>query len=97
MAISSRVFPSQGRPDHCLFYFDCYVPEVPTTDKARKYWEANVDLAIRTVDLEDIAMQVDMERGYQAGVMKEVLIGRNEPSLAHFQRAIHRAVTGTSV
>lgn len=45
----------------------------------------------------DIAMQVDMERGYQAGVMKEVLIGRNEPSLAHFQRAIHRAVTGTSV
>ncbi len=92
-----RLFPSRDRPDHCLVYFDCYVPEVPATDKARKYWEANVDLAIRTVDLEDIAMQVDMERGYQAGVMKEVLIGRNEPSLAHFQRAIHRAVTGTSV
>ena len=89
-----RLFPVDNRPDRCLVQFDCYVPELPTTDKARGYWNANVDLAIRTVDLEDIAMQVDMERGYLAGTMDEVLIGRNEPALAHFQRAIHQAVAG---
>lgn len=89
-----RLFPAGDRPDQCLVHFDCYVPELPTTDKARRYWDANVDLAIRTVDHEDIAMQVDMERGYLTGVMDEVLIGRNEPALAHFQRAIHGAVAG---
>lgn len=87
-----RLFPVGDRPDRCLVQFDCYVPEPPATDKARNYWDANVDLAIRTVDDEDIAMQVDMEQGYLAGALTEVLIGRNEPSLAHFQRAIHRAV-----
>lgn len=87
-----RLYPAGDRPDRCVVHFDCYVPELPTTDKARSYWDANVDLAIRTVDDEDIAMQVEMETGYLAGTMGEVLIGRNEPALAHFQRAIQRAV-----
>lgn len=88
-----RLFPVGDRPDRCLVQFDCYVPEPPATDKARRYWDANVDLAIRTVDEEDIAMQVDMETGYLSGAVSEVLIGRNEPALAHFQRAIHSTVS----
>jgi hypothetical protein len=39
-------------------------------------------------------MQVNMEAGYLSGLVDEVLIGRNEPALAHFQRAVHRAVAG---
>ncbi|MGE3418364.1 MAG: aromatic ring-hydroxylating dioxygenase subunit alpha [Bradyrhizobium sp.] len=91
-----RVFPDEDGPDRCVVHFDCYVPELPATDKARRYWEANVDLAIRTVDLEDIAMQVELARGFRSGVAENVLVGRNEPSLAHYQRAIRRAVTGVA-
>ena len=89
-----RMFPANDRPDRCVVLFDCYVPEAPATDKARSYWDANIDLAIRTVDDEDIAMQVRMEHGYLKGAIDEALIGRNEPALAHFQRAIQRAVAG---
>jgi phenylpropionate dioxygenase-like ring-hydroxylating dioxygenase large terminal subunit len=89
-----RLFPAGDRPDRCVVQFDCYVPEPPATAKAHRYWEANIDLALRTVDEEDIAMQVNMEAGYLSGLVDEVLIGRNEPALAHFQRAVHRAVAG---
>ena len=89
-----RLYPAGDRPDQCVVHFDCYVPELPTTDKARRHWDANIDLAIRTVDEEDIAMQIDLETGYLAGIMNELLIGRNEPALAHFQRAIQSAMAG---
>ncbi|MEH6543879.1 MAG: SRPBCC family protein [Porticoccaceae bacterium] len=89
-----RIFPLRNQPDQCIIYFDCYVPEPAVTAKARKYWDANVELAIRTVDTEDVAMQIDIERSYLSGVVDHVLIGRNEPALAHFQMSVERAVRG---
>ena len=87
-----RVFPVKNRVDQCVIYFDCYVPEPVTTEKSKKYWDANIDLAIRTVDDEDIAIQVEMERNYLSGAKKEVLIGQNEPALAHFHQALEQAI-----
>ena len=88
-----RVFPVNNRVDECVIYFDCYVPEPVTTDKAKKYWDKNIDLALRTVDGEDIDIQQKMERNYLSGAMKEVLIGQNEPALAHFHQSLGRALT----
>lgn len=87
-----RVFPVKNRVDQCVIYFDCYVPEPVTTEKAKKYWDANIDLAIRTVDDEDIAIQTDMERNFLSGSMTEVLIGQNEPALAHFHQSLKQAM-----
>ncbi|MBV1930247.1 MAG: Rieske 2Fe-2S domain-containing protein [Porticoccaceae bacterium] len=87
-----RVFPVKNRVDQCVIYFDCYVPEPVTTEKSKKYWDANIDLAIRTVDDEDIAIQTDMERNFLSGSMTEVLIGQNEPALAHFHQSLKLAM-----
>ena len=87
-----RVFPDQNRVDACVIYFDCYVPEPVITEKSKRYWEKNIDLAIRTVDGEDLAIQADMERNYLSGAMKELLIGQNEPALAHFHQSLQTAM-----
>ena len=87
-----RVFPVRNRVDQCVIYFDCYVPEPVTSDKGKAYWDKNIDLAIRTVDGEDIAIQQEMENNYLSGAMKEVLIGQNEPALAHFHQSLERAM-----
>ena len=89
-----RVFPVKNRVDQCVIHFDCYVPEPVTTEKAKKYWDANIDLAIRTVDDEDIAIQQEMEQNFLSGAMKEMLIGQNEPALAHFHRSLELATQG---
>ena len=87
-----RVFPVKNRVDQCVIYFDCYVPEPVTSEKAKRYWDANIDLALRTVDDEDIAIQTDMERNFLSGSMTEVLIGQNEPALAHFHQSLKKAM-----
>ncbi len=83
-----RVFPVKDKVDQCVIYFDCYIPEPVTSEKSKKYWDKNIDLAIRTVDAEDIAIQTEMEKNYLSGLMEEVLIGQNEPALAHFHRSL---------
>ncbi len=87
-----RVFPSKDRVDECVIRFDCYVPEPVTDPKARKYWDANIDLAFRTVDEEDYRISEDIERGYMSNALEEVIVGRNEPSLGHYKKSIQRAV-----
>ena len=69
-----RAFPVKNRVHQCVIYFDCYVPESVTTEKAKKYWNANIDLAVCTVDDEDIVIQIEMESNYLLGA-KKVLIG----------------------
>ena len=87
-----RVFPSKERVDECIIRFDCYVPEPVTDPKARKYWDANIDLAFRTVDEEDYAISEDIQRGYLSNALEEVIVGRNEPSLGHYKKSIQLAV-----
>ena len=91
-----RIFPVDNKVNQCVIYFDCYIPQPVSSDKARKYWDKNIDLAIRTVDLEDIAIQQEMEKNYLSGAMKEVLIGQNEPALAHFHHSIKSAMAGNT-
>ena len=91
-----RVFPSRDRVDECVIRFDCYVPEPVITEKARKHWDANIDLAFRTVDEEDYQISVDIEQGYLSGALDEVIVGQNEPSLGHFKKSINQSVIANS-
>jgi len=81
-----RILP--GDVDRTLVEFALYVPEPPTTDKARAYWQKNYDLAIRTVLDEDFALGEKMQRGFMSGLQAEVVYGRNEPALIHFHQRL---------
>jgi hypothetical protein len=51
-----------------------------------------VELTIRTVDEEDFPIGEGIQAGFAAKAQTELIFGRNEPALAHFQRSINEAV-----
>lgn len=87
-----RVFPFAGRADECVMQLEFYVPQAVETDSARRHWQRNLDLTIRTVCDEDFPTSEGMQRGFQAGAQTHVIYGRNEPALAHFEQAISSAI-----
>lgn len=90
-----RVFPSEGRPDKSHVYLEFYVPEPATTDKARGYWDRNMDLTVRTVQLEDFPTGEGAQKVFASGSLEHVIYGRNEPALAYFQKMLANAVGET--
>jgi len=63
------------------------VPEVPTTEKARAYWEANNTILYNAID-EDFAMGESIQRGLASGANRDVVFGAFEHALAHFHRQV---------
>jgi hypothetical protein len=92
-----HVYPHATDPGACTTYFSLYTPEPTVTDKQRRHWERNFDLAIDTVEKEDLVMSAGMQRGYEAGHQKTIVFGRNEPCLAHFHQSIDRALGSNRV
>lgn len=78
-----RVFPGKnGVPGECGAEASLYTPASVLTDSAREHWRRNMDLLVRTVVDEDLAVAEDMQRGYEARVQTQVTFGRHEPALA---------------
>jgi hypothetical protein len=86
------VFPVDGRVDECEMYLDFFVPNPIDTDSARRYWERNMDLTIRTVCDEDFPTSEAMQRNFATGAQTHSVFGRNEPALTHFERTISERV-----
>ena len=87
-----RVFPADDKVDECVMYLDFFVPEPAMTDSVKLHWDRNMDLTIRTVDEEDFPVGEGIQSGFPSGAQTELVFGRNEPALAHFQRSINEAV-----
>ena len=87
-----RVFPDGDKVDECVMYLDFYIPEPAATDSARRHWDRNMDLAIRTVVEEDFPTGETMQFGFGAGPHEHLVAGRNEPALAHFEQSVQRAL-----
>ena len=87
-----RVFPVGDKVDECVMYLDFFVPEPATTESAKRHWDRNMDLTIRTVDKEDFPVGEGIQAGFAAKAQTEMVFGRNEPALAHFERAVDQAV-----
>ncbi len=87
-----RVFPDLERPDRCQVDLEFYIPEPAETDKARGHWDRNMDLVVRTVEVEDFPTGEAAQMAWSSGLMKSVVYGRNEPALAHFERCVAEAV-----
>ncbi|MFK7914751.1 MAG: aromatic ring-hydroxylating dioxygenase subunit alpha [Pseudomonadales bacterium] len=87
-----RLFPAADDPNRCTMVLSMYTPEAVTTDSARGHWQKNLDLAIATVEGEDLALGEQIQAGYRSGVQPTVIYGRNEPALAHFHASLEQAL-----
>ncbi|MBN9562065.1 MAG: Rieske 2Fe-2S domain-containing protein [Alphaproteobacteria bacterium] len=83
-----RVYPAGDGANESLMHVSLYAPEEPATEKARRYWDKNMDLLMRTVQDEDFPLAAGMQRAFGSGAQDHVTFGRNEPALAHYHRAI---------
>lgn len=92
-----HVYPHPTDPGACTTYFSLYPPGPVETDKQRRHWERNFDLAINTVEKEDLVVSAGMQRGFESGHQKTITFGRNEPCLAHFHQSVSRALGLNSV
>ena len=87
-----RSFPVDNDPSKCRVFLEFYIPEPALTEKARRHWDKNMDLTIRTVLDEDFPVSEGAQRGYVAGAQESIVYGKNEPALIHFQRSIAAAL-----
>ena len=87
-----RSFPVGGATDRCIAEAALFTPRPADTDKAKGYWDRNMDLLMRTVDAEDFPVCLDIQRGFAAGAQAHVTFGRNEPALGHYHRNIQQAL-----
>jgi nitrite reductase/ring-hydroxylating ferredoxin subunit len=87
-----RVYPVADNVDECVMYLDFLIPEPVETESARQHWDRNMDLTIRTVDEEDFPVSAGIQSGLASKAQSELVFGRNEPALAHFQSSINEAL-----
>lgn len=83
-----RIFPDPERSDTSVVHLDFYIPEPAETDSAHRHWDRNLDLVLRTVEEEDFPTGEGIQAGFRAGAQTEVVYGRNEPALQHWQRMV---------
>ena len=74
-------------PATCLLTSYMLLPEAPTTDRARAYWDANDTILMNAVG-EDFAMGESIQAGLASGANREVIFGAFEHALAHFHAQI---------
>lgn len=86
-----RVFPD-GASDRCRVEVSVYTPEKVESDKAKAFYEKNIDLAIRTVDGEDFPLSEGIQAGHMAAQQDHVTYGINEPALIHYCQSIETAL-----
>jgi phenylpropionate dioxygenase-like ring-hydroxylating dioxygenase large terminal subunit len=87
-----QVYPGARGVDSARIVFTLYTPEALASDGARRHFQANWDLLLKTVQEEDFPIGEQMQRGFHAEGHAGVVYGRNEPGVAHFQRMIAAAV-----
>ena len=79
-----RSFPEGLSTDQCIAEAALYSPEPATTEKARKYWDKNMELLLATVEHEDFPVCIDMQRGFRSNAQSYITFGCNEPGLTHY-------------
>jgi phenylpropionate dioxygenase-like ring-hydroxylating dioxygenase large terminal subunit len=86
-----QAYPGAG-VDRARVAFALYTPEAPVSEGARRHFQANFDLLLRTVENEDFVLGEHIQRGFHAGGNESVIYGRNEPGLAHYHRMLARTL-----
>jgi len=77
------------------FSVSLYAPEEIRSDRARRHWDANLDLLLDVTMSEDFANGARIQKGFRSGQQKSLIFGRNEPALIHFHLCVDRALETT--
>lgn len=83
-----RVWPDKRGPGWSVIELSAYVPEKPTSEKARNFWQKNMQLAIDTVEAEDFELGRIIQQNAENGAPEHVVYGRNEPAMSHYHSRI---------
>jgi len=87
-----RIFPDPEDLNTTEMAVSLYTPEPAESPSARRHWDRNMDLLIRTVVDEDFPVGEEIQRGFYSGAQEALVFGRNEPGLSHFHRQVKLAV-----
>ena len=87
-----RSFPDGDNPGQCKIYFDVYIPAPAETEKARNYWNKNIDYGVSIVLGEDFPLSERSQSGFNSGLREFITFGSNEPGLINYHKAINRAL-----
>jgi phenylpropionate dioxygenase-like ring-hydroxylating dioxygenase large terminal subunit len=82
--------------DSAKIVFTFYTPGAVTTERARRHFQANLDLLLTVTVAEDFRIGEQIQRGFHAKGHDTVIYGRNEPGVAHYHRMIKAAIDAVS-
>jgi len=85
-------FPDLRDPNVCEVRLTLYAPRAPRTDAERGYWKKNLDLIDNVTTTEDFAACAKIQANLRAGAVPFLILGRNEPGVAHFHRMLHQTL-----
>jgi phenylpropionate dioxygenase-like ring-hydroxylating dioxygenase large terminal subunit len=88
--------PEDGSPHRSRVSVRFYTPEAVTSERARDFWQRNVDFTLGVIFAEDFAQQEIIHANLRTGLLPEVVYGRNEPGLIHFHQSLVTALQGAA-
>ena len=74
--------------DRTMSVTTLYAREPATTKEAQLRWTKSLDIVVGVIDQEDYIMCEQIQRSFRSGAQKDIVFGRNEPSLIHFHEAV---------
>ena len=86
-----RVYPG-ATPDTCRMVVSMFIAERADTDSARRHWDNNMNLLMKTVLEEDFPVGASIQANFHSGAQQHVIYGRNEPALAFYHRSLREAM-----
>ena len=89
-----RIFPVEDKVDETVIFLDFFVPEPVTSQSARDHWDRNLELVTGVVSDEDFPTGEAIQFGFLSSAQSHMTYGRNEPALAHFEKAVTAALAG---
>lgn len=87
-----QAFPHLSDPHTTEVRLTLYAPTVPATDAERAYWRKNIDLIDGVTTSEDFSACAAIHANLRAAAIPFLILGRNEPGVAHFHRMLHDAL-----
>ena len=87
-----QVHPDPTDVARCRVHLRLYTPGEVTDEKARRFYEQNLDFTHRVVLEEDFGQQEAIHRGLASGLLDTLHHGRNEAPLQHFHEQLAAAL-----
>src|SRR5262249_47527022 len=79
-----QAFPDPLDPNTCETRLTLYAPHAPESDRERRHWQKNFELIDGVTTTEDFGACQKIQANLRAGAVPFVVLGRNEPGVAHF-------------